>query len=44
MDRKTLIISNLEKLKLFYLQDNANKKFQIIALNKAISSIQSYAK
>ena len=44
MDRKTLIISNLEKLKLFYLQDNANKKFQIIALNKAISSIQSYTK
>ena len=44
MERKTLIISNLEKLKLFYLQDNANKKFQIIALNKAISSIQSYTK
>ena len=44
MDKKTLIISNLEKLKLFYLQDNANKKFQIIALNKAISSIQSYTK
>ena len=44
MDRKTLIISNLEKLKLFYLQDNANKKFQIIALNKAISSIQTYTK
>jgi DNA polymerase beta len=44
MNRKTLIISNLEKLKLFYLQDNANKKFQIIALNKAISSIQSYTK
>ena len=44
MDRKTLIISNLEKLKLFYLQDNANKKFQIIDLNKAISSIQSYTK
>ena len=44
MDRKTLIISNLEKLKLFYLQDNSNKKFQIIALNKAISSIQSYTK
>jgi len=44
MDKKTLIISNLEKLKLFYLQDNANKRFQIIALNKAISSIQNYTK
>jgi DNA polymerase beta len=42
MDNKTLIISHLEKVKLFYMQDNVNKKFQIISLNKAISSIQNY--
>jgi len=40
---KKIILEQLEKLKISYYQDSS-KKWQIIAINKAIKSIESYTK
>tara|TARA_B110000037_G_scaffold186228_1_gene216116 strand:+ start:608 stop:1591 length:984 start_codon:yes stop_codon:yes gene_type:complete len=44
MDKKNLILQSFEKLKISYIQDGSKTKFQLIALNKAISNITSYDK